>query len=633
MQKNIVILLAVLVPRLAGAQSYQTPDWWNEVGSRSASVHAESAQASPAKKGAGSVGSSSSSSASAETPPAEAKPVFVSACTRKPIQRDSGRRSYSLFESKSATGDPAAEPPPSYTESVRQYVEGAKWFTQCAASKSVTGQSVFERRTLAFSCDGTATLTIDVFANSACTVRFESAHAVYAYSLRDFSVPVMDAVAIDFSPISGSPALVGATWKDIISARDVESNGTLALGKFSGGARPSQWNKNAWRKWEVYKEKPASDTDTARDEVKKPVETISQPPPAFSVMAVPVSCESRSVGESPSGLSGPAFQASYSPKTQMNRETGQMEYVPAKSACSTPGLNPFMTLPAACRLTGLQSDANQIRASLAPIESRASGSHVSFDPRPVRITDPSQMRTFSRFVGNSSNEFVQCREAAEIPGTFVCMFAHSTLGNLMLYRTTNFVERLNRRYSRGVIIPGYGFGEDWGDVNAKGYANAFDLEKKDLLEFYNKAQAECAAGRNESCLNAYEKNLFNSFILPLAQTRENFVILGVGYGNAGSLSHEIIHAQYFLRPEYRAVVDCYWETELSADQRTGVKNYLEDTYDTSYRFLMINEFQAYVLQRGERSQLRSDGERHQGPLLRQLNDAGISVVQPAGFEN
>jgi hypothetical protein len=289
-----------------------------------------------------------------------------------------------------------------------------------------------------------------------------------------------------------------------------------------------------------------------------------------------------------------------------------------------------MTLPAACRLTGLQSDAGQVRASLAPIESRTSGSHVSFDPRPVRLSDLNQLRAFSRSVGNSSTDYVQCREAVEIPGTFVCLFNHSTLGNLMLYRSTNFVERIDRKYSRGTVLPDY---KDWGDVNSKGYVNAFDLEKTDLVEFYNKAQTECAAGRGEQCLNEYERNFFQSFVLPLAQTRENFVILGVGYGLADSLSHEVIHAQYFLRPEYRAVVDCYWETEISVDQRTGIKKDLESTYDTSYRFLMINEFQAYVLQAGTPKQLRYESERHKGPLMRLLNEAGISLVQPANSEN
>lgn len=61
-------------------------------------------------------------------------------------------------------------------------------------------------------------------------------------------------------------------------------------------------------------------------------------------------------------------------------------------------------------------------------------------------------------------------------------------------------------------------------------------------------------------------------------------------------THEAFHGLYFLSPEFRAETKKVWMS-LSAEARKVFTAYLEKlTYDPTSRALMVNEFQAYLLQ-------------------------------------
>ncbi|WP_455382857.1 hypothetical protein [Salinispira pacifica] len=62
------------------------------------------------------------------------------------------------------------------------------------------------------------------------------------------------------------------------------------------------------------------------------------------------------------------------------------------------------------------------------------------------------------------------------------------------------------------------------------------------------------------------------------------------------LTHESLHGAYYMTPEYRQAVKSYWDG-MSQDERSFWKllfGYL--SYDPGFPYLMVNEFQAYLLQ-------------------------------------
>ncbi len=61
-----------------------------------------------------------------------------------------------------------------------------------------------------------------------------------------------------------------------------------------------------------------------------------------------------------------------------------------------------------------------------------------------------------------------------------------------------------------------------------------------------------------------------------------------------TISHEFFHAQYFLNPKYRSIVDKYWEG-LDAEKKEKFKKNLPPVYDRDNDFLIKNGFQAYLL--------------------------------------
>ncbi len=66
------------------------------------------------------------------------------------------------------------------------------------------------------------------------------------------------------------------------------------------------------------------------------------------------------------------------------------------------------------------------------------------------------------------------------------------------------------------------------------------------------------------------------------------------------MTHEAMHGFFYEEPDYVRAVFSYWDQHLDARERefwTNLLGYL--TYEPSDRYLMVNEFQAYVLQQRE----------------------------------
>ena len=62
------------------------------------------------------------------------------------------------------------------------------------------------------------------------------------------------------------------------------------------------------------------------------------------------------------------------------------------------------------------------------------------------------------------------------------------------------------------------------------------------------------------------------------------------------MEHELLHARYFASESYRQAVGDFWRETLSEEQRGLIRREFGTQFNARNEDLMINEFQAYLLQ-------------------------------------
>jgi hypothetical protein len=224
--------------------------------------------------------------------------------------------------------------------------------------------------------------------------------------------------------------------------------------------------------------------------------------------------------------------------------------------------------------------------------------------------------------------YTECRETEEIRSAYLCISNTQKGMNSSLGRASAFIEGVGG--PRGELVkqtdPTY--------VSYKTRIGGHDLRGADLLRFNDAVVEACAKSKDDPayCYNAYEKDIFENFILPRAKKDPNFVVITFGHTSNMDwrevVTHEILHAQYFIDPKFRAIADQFWNDALEDEDRAEVRDALSAYYDPEDELLMRNEFQAYMLMAGaENNLLREFVSRYRKPLFVDLAKAGIKPVQ------
>ncbi|ANM31405.1 hypothetical protein ABI59_20250 [Acidobacteria bacterium Mor1] len=201
--------------------------------------------------------------------------------------------------------------------------------------------------------------------------------------------------------------------------------------------------------------------------------------------------------------------------------------------------------------------------------------------------------------GLPEDGYLECRMIEEIDRVYLCASRDDGDMNRALVRASAYVEGLDGNPQGTILDPA-------GPAVARIAAATagHDLKRADLLRFYEDLRGRCES-EPAFCPTPHERALFEGFILPLAADESPFVIIAypVVVERAGQswhwiVSHEVLHAQYFMQPEYRETVDEFWRYKVEDSDKAFVKRFLGQTYDVSDELLLINEFQAYTLQAG-----------------------------------
>jgi hypothetical protein len=257
-------------------------------------------------------------------------------------------------------------------------------------------------------------------------------------------------------------------------------------------------------------------------------------------------------------------------------------------------------------------------------------------PIKVETGIPGWNAQFTKFVSQkkknknySSTGLTECRAVQEIPGAHVCLSYDQKDMNLALGRASSYIEGTGGN-TKGVLI-----NQDDKVFHSFLYdIGGHDLKGASLLNFYEVVQKACSESNEDEnvCFSKNESELFSNFIIPAIKENPNFVLItyslisSMDYENI--LSHEIMHAQYFLDSNFRDVVDHFWDSKVSEMDKIAIRNIFSKNYDPNDEFLMKNEFQAYLLQAdAEKAWLKKYLLKYRGALISALLKNSSRPVQ------
>jgi hypothetical protein len=239
---------------------------------------------------------------------------------------------------------------------------------------------------------------------------------------------------------------------------------------------------------------------------------------------------------------------------------------------------------------------------------------------PIKVA--SELIAWSNWLGEHPG--VECRWVAELEHVLLCGSADVGTINTALARASIFVEMRPR-----IVVehtdPLY--------VTSLGQIAGHDLMKRhpdgrpDLLQYYAAVDDACAVKRSV-CPSASEQAMRELLEKTWAEHRDLVVLTFAHRGPIAddvTVSHEILHAQYFTNPAFREVITDYWWMLPEAD-RSSARRVLGTTYSVKDHELMQNELQAYALMSGgERTRFRALLV-HREPLLGRLRERGIQPI-------
>jgi len=270
------------------------------------------------------------------------------------------------------------------------------------------------------------------------------------------------------------------------------------------------------------------------------------------------------------------------------------------------------------------------------------GASPCISEAPIRVG--SELIAWSNWIADHAEQgggdapVTECRWVAELEQVLLCGNPDKEAMNPPLTRISIFVENKPR-----VVVP-------HADPLYRSLLyriGGHDLMRRhprgthpDMTAFYAALDAACAKDRT-ICGDESEQAM-RALLERAWVDKPSFVLLTFahhgGVPDDEAVSHEILHAQYFTDPKFRAAIDDYW-TGLGEGGRAAVRAHLGTFYNPKDDELMANELMAYVLMSGaEQSRFGMLVDPYGPALAKLLASRGIKPIAvqrrtaPAGGE-
>ena len=95
----------------------------------------------------------------------------------------------------------------------------------------------------------------------------------------------------------------------------------------------------------------------------------------------------------------------------------------------------------------------------------------------------------------------------------------------------------------------------------------------------------------------------------------------------GVIAHEILHLQFFTDSRIKPVAEKFWDEKVSAEDKAAIKQKLAPNYNVEDRELLVNEFQAYMLQASAEYYELGNFLKYRDALRAAMAAVGVSPIQ------
>lgn len=219
-------------------------------------------------------------------------------------------------------------------------------------------------------------------------------------------------------------------------------------------------------------------------------------------------------------------------------------------------------------------------------------------------------------VGSNGISMMKCAQVLELPGAYLC--------------ASNSQQQMNKTFTRMGIF--WGSGKDFPPGTFLSNENSVLKRLEETIAGHNLPGGVISnyfvAADHQSpadCLNVEERGFEKGFI----ESPEISALAGRYYLIAFSansvldyrvvVNHEIHHAQYYLHPELKAAINDFWKNQVTEEDKGVIREMLGTVYNEQNEDLMIDEFQAYILQEdAEHAMLAHFVESYRARLIAQL---------------
>lgn len=227
---------------------------------------------------------------------------------------------------------------------------------------------------------------------------------------------------------------------------------------------------------------------------------------------------------------------------------------------------------------------------------------------------------------------IDCVKITEAKNVIFCLAYSQYIMNMTFWRPSLYSEGFAHFPQRTVA--------DHNNPSApyiKYAIGGFNIPSEMFIDFFN----EAPKGTYSSQEKVLVEKLYNPLLKEIGTDEPFYIVTSAVNGGTMSesffntASHELLHAQLRMTPGYEEVVTKFWNTQVSKEHKTEFIESLRGVYNIDDERVMIDEFQAYILQKGAENSVYGSVKKYKDidfvmlyadKLRSELEMAGIKAI-------